>query len=221
MNHEKLSYFTALDIQPWQLKNKISTNPCSQASYTDWDEANSAINNCLSAGLHQHCTRLLFTAGDPHADLILIMETPADTDNQLSKPLTAATDSLLKAMLSAIDISYQSVYVANFLHCKTLGDEALLTDKSPINALKNHIDQSKPKLLIAWGESIAQSLIDSGSPITELRGTTHTFADTPLIVTYSLDHLLRHPADKRKAFQDLQLVLTVTKPQHQISSLIA
>jgi DNA polymerase len=46
-----------------------------------------------------------------------------------------------------------------------------------------------------------------------LRGKVHKFRDTgiPLVATYHPAYLLRSPAEKRKAWQDLQLAMRVVR----------
>ena len=44
------------------------------------------------------------------------------------------------------------------------------------------------------------------APLARLRGKLHAFgaANTPLVITYHPAYLLRAPADKRKAWEDLK-----------------
>jgi uracil-DNA glycosylase family 4 len=56
------------------------------------------------------------------------------------------------------------------------------------------------------GRIAAQALLATDVPLARLRGKLHTFgeAGTPLVVTYHPAYLLRAPADKRKAWEDLK-----------------
>jgi DNA polymerase len=51
----------------------------------------------------------------------------------------------------------------------------------------------------------AQDLLESDEPLGRLRTRVHRFpeADIPVVVTYHPAYLLRSPAQKRKAWQDL------------------
>jgi DNA polymerase len=64
----------------------------------------------------------------------------------------------------------------------------------------------KPKLILAVGRIAAQNLLATAAPLARLRGRVHRFGplSTPLIVTYHPAYLLRTPADKRKAWEDLK-----------------
>jgi DNA polymerase len=64
----------------------------------------------------------------------------------------------------------------------------------------------KPKIILVVGRIAAQALLATDLPLARLRGKLHAFAETgtPLVVTYHPAYLLRSPADKRKAWEDLK-----------------
>jgi DNA polymerase len=45
--------------------------------------------------------------------------------------------------------------------------------------------------------------LDPDTPVTKLRGMVHQYRGLPLVVTYHPAYLLRTPADKVKAWEDL------------------
>tara|TARA_R110000868_G_scaffold261167_1_gene519230 strand:+ start:647 stop:994 length:348 start_codon:yes stop_codon:yes gene_type:complete len=101
------------------------------------------------------------------------------------QPLTALAEPLLTAMLQAIGYLPDQV--------------EKVTSKA--------IDSVQPTLMLAFGQQAAQTLLATDEPLDSLRGRLHYLGKnkTPLIVTYHPDDLLAHPADKKKAFSDLQL----------------
>ena len=60
--------------------------------------------------------------------------------------------------------------------------------------------------MLAVGRIAAQNLLATDAPLARLRGKVHRFgeAETPLVITYHPAYLLRTPADKRKAWEDLK-----------------
>jgi DNA polymerase len=60
--------------------------------------------------------------------------------------------------------------------------------------------------MLAVGRIAAQNLLATDAPLARLRGKLHRFgeSDTPLVITYHPAYLLRTPADKRKAWEDLK-----------------
>ena len=76
----------------------------------------------------------------------------------------------------------------------------------PAVSCRHQIALLKPKIILAVGRIAAQNLLATDAPLARLRGKLHRFgeADTPLVVTYHPAYLLRTPADKRKAWEDLK-----------------
>jgi len=68
-----------------------------------------------------------------------------------------------------------------------------------------------PRCILAFGRAAAAALLGDDAPIGGLRGRVHRLGGVPVVVTFSLPFLLRHPAEKAKAWADLCLaVATVT-----------
>ena len=74
---------------------------------------------------------------------------------------------------------------------------------------------SAPKLILAVGRIAAQSLLQQEVPVGRLRGRPHAYGPdgTPLVVTYHPAYLLRSPAEKRKAWDDLRLARSLVDPR--------
>jgi len=71
--------------------------------------------------------------------------------------------------------------------------------------LVRQLEILKPKVIICFGTFAAQTLLDTKTPIGKLRGSVHRYYGVPLIVTYHPAALLRNPAWKRPAWEDVQL----------------
>ena len=55
------------------------------------------------------------------------------------------------------------------------------------------------------GRSAVQALLGSSEPLGRLRGRVHDWRGVPLVVTYHPAYLLRQPAEKARAWEDLCL----------------
>jgi uracil-DNA glycosylase len=58
-----------------------------------------------------------------------------------------------------------------------------------------------------------QALLGTGEPIGKLRGRIHRYQGVPVVATYHPSYLLRHLADKAKAWEDLCLALDEMRRQ--------
>ncbi|MEM6640784.1 MAG: uracil-DNA glycosylase family protein, partial [Pseudomonadota bacterium] len=66
------------------------------------------------------------------------------------------------------------------------------------------IAQNRPHVVLAAGRAAGQRLLESREPLNVLRGRLHRLDDAaPVIVTYHPAYLLRAPAHKRGAWDDL------------------
>jgi len=74
-------------------------------------------------------------------------------------------------------------------------------------ALRTAIATVAPRCILALGRPGAAALLGDDVPIGGLRGRVHTHAGVPVVVTFSLVFLLRHPAEKAKAWADLCLAV--------------
>ena len=77
--------------------------------------------------------------------------------------------------------------------------------------LEQQIALLKPKILLVVGRIAAQNLLRTDSPLGRLRQQVHRFglSQVPLVATYHPAYLLRTPADKRKAWDDLKFAREV------------
>ena len=74
-------------------------------------------------------------------------------------------------------------------------------------ALQTAIAIVAPRCILALGRAGAAALLGDDAPLGALRGRIHAHAGVPVVVTFSLAFLLRHPAEKAKAWADLCLAV--------------
>jgi len=196
----RLQYLDALGIDTWVPRVDASA---------DWQLLQDEVSACVKCGLAATRTRTVFGVGNPHADWLVIGEAPGAEEDRQGKPFVGAAGKLLDAMLQAIGLSReQNVFVANMLKCRPPGNRDPKAEEvaACLPYLMRQIAAIKPKLILAVGRIAAQSLLATDVPLGRLRGRVHRFGplSTALIVTYHPAYLLRSPAEKRKAWEDLK-----------------
>ena len=96
--------------------------------------------------------------------------------------------------------------------CRQLPGDAAVPGASLAELVATH----QPHLLLVMGRLAAQALLQTTEPLGKLRGRVHTLHGVKTIVTYDAQPLLRTPADKAKAWDDLCLGMveaaTIFKP---------
>ena len=165
--------------------------------------------NCTACGLDKTRTQTVFGVGNRNAELMIIGEAPGFYEDKKGEPFVGRAGQLLNAMLQAIGMERNNVYIANILKCRPPNNRDPLPEEVNLCTafLTKQIALIQPKLLLAVGRIAGHYLLNTKSSLGQIRGKIHSYGEpkTPLIVTYHPAYLLRNPADKKKAFQDLQL----------------
>ncbi len=181
----------------------------------DWEALRARVEACTACELHRSRTRTVFGVGNTDADWLVVGEAPGADEDRQGEPFVGPAGQLLNAMLNACGLKREDVYIANILKCRPPNNR----DPRPEEVLQcepflmRQIALIRPKLILAVGRIAAQNLLRCDTPIGKLRGRVHRFRDTgiPLIATYHPAYLLRSPAEKGKAWQDLQLAMRVAR----------
>jgi len=239
---QQLQYLEAMGIQAWtarQAEPALAVEPQAAATASpeavpeaptpdvfaassdvvglDWPALEARVSDCRLCDLHGSRTQTVFGVGNRNADWLIIGEAPGHDEDQQGEPFVGRAGQLLNAMLQAVGLQREQVYIANILKCRPPNNR----DPGPEEVvccepyLLRQIELIRPRLILAVGRIAAQNLLNTQTPIGKLRGEVHRFRDTgiPLIATYHPAYLLRSPLEKRKSWQDLQLaVRTLQEP---------
>jgi len=183
-----------------------------------WEALRQEVQGCTKCPLHLTRTQGVFGVGPTRCDWLVIGEAPGAEEDRRGEPFVGAAGQLLDAMLRAIGLDRATnVYIANVLKSRPPGNR----DPKPeevaacLPYLERQIGLLKPKIMLAVGRIAAQNLLGTDVPLGRLRGRVHRFGDTPLVVTYHPAYLLRTPADKRKAWEDLKFARSVYQQMTQ------
>jgi uracil-DNA glycosylase len=179
----------------------------------EWTELHARIAACTACELHHGRTRPVPGVGNRHAEWMVIGEAPGAEEDRQGEPFVGRAGQLLSAMLLALGLPRAEVYIANIVKCRPPDNR----DPQPAEAaacepfLQRQIELIRPRIILAVGRVAAQRLLGTDAPIGRLRGRAHAHPGTaiPLIVTYHPAYLLRSPAEKRRAWEDLQLARKV------------
>ena len=186
--------------------------PDSAVAELDWAGLEQAVAACRVCKLCADRTQTVFGVGDRQADLVLVGEGPGAEEDRLGEPFVGRAGKLLDAMLAAIDRGRErgGVYICNIVKCRPPGNrEPRPAEVAACSGyLRRQLELLEPKLIVALGRVAAQKLLDSSASLGNLRGGSHTYADTgiPVWVTYHPAYLLRFPAEKAKSWQDLKRI---------------
>ncbi len=212
----RLEYLQALGIGTWRLRGAQHEPAPAQGpivAHMDWTQLRTCVAACTRCPLHETRTQTVFGVGDPQARWLFVGEAPGAEEDRRGEPFVGRAGQLLDAMLLAVGLKREQVFIANILKCRPPGNRDPRPEeaRSCADYLGRQIELISPKILVAVGRIAAQTLLKSESTLAKLRQQVHSFgpAGVPLIVTYHPAYLLRSPAEKRKAWEDLQFAKRV------------
>jgi uracil-DNA glycosylase family 4 len=174
----------------------------------DWESLRRNVAACQACDLCKTRTQTVFGVGNTRAEWLVIGEAPGAEEDRQGEPFVGRAGQLLNAMLLAIGLPRETVFIANILKCRPPGNRDPRPDEvaNCLPFLEQQIALLKPRIMLAVGRIAAQNLLATDAPLARLRGRMHSFGEarTPLVITYHPAYLLRTPADKRKAWEDLK-----------------
>jgi DNA polymerase len=173
-------------------------------------ELHEAIRAFDGCALKRTATNTVIADGAPDSGILFIGEAPGSEEDARGIPFCGPSGKLLDKMLRGIGLNRQNSYITNSLYWRPPGNRKPSTEELQSCApfVWRHIELIKPKIVIMVGGTSASSLLDTPLGITRLRGKQHQLT-TPggySVTAFALYHpsyLLRQPAHKRFAWQDL------------------
>ena len=183
----------------------------------DWSALRAAVAGCQACSLSQSRTHTVFGVGHIEADWMIVGEAPGEQEDKRGEPFVGRAGELLDRMLEAVGLTRaeapaaQQVFIANVLKCRPPANRNPLPQEvaqcEPY--LLRQMALVQPRVVLAMGRFAVQSLLKSSEPLGKLRGRVHQVQGVPVIVTYHPAYLLRSPADKALAWDDLCLAREV------------
>ena len=165
------------------------------------------VKACTRCKLSESRTQTVFGVGNPSADWFIVGEAPGAEEDRRGEPFVGRAGKLLDEMLRAVGQSRQDVFIANVLKCRPPNNRDPAKDEA--KACRGYLDRQielvAPQLILVVGRIAAHELLETDAPVGRLRGRPHELGGIPLVVTYHPAYLLRSPAQKAKAWDDLRL----------------
>jgi DNA polymerase len=147
--------------------------------------------------------------GSPHARLAFLGEAPGYDEDRQGEPFVGKAGQLLNKIIAACGMRREEVYILNILRCRPPGNRNPL----PVEAAncREYLDRQlavvQPEFICCLGAVAAQNLLETTASIGKLRGRFHDYKGFQVLCTYHPAYLLRNPAAKRPAWDDMQLLI--------------
>jgi uracil-DNA glycosylase family 4 len=160
---------------------------------------------------------MVFSVGNPDADIMLIGEAPGYDEERLGEPFVGKAGQKLDGILKAMGLERKSTYITNIVKYRPAMPNQTTNNRQPTSEeleafmpfIRKEIELVTPKAIIALGATSAQALLASEESVTNLRGKFHEFNGIPLRVTYHPSYILLNEtnSEKRKIWEDMLAVM--------------
>jgi uracil-DNA glycosylase family 4 len=194
----------------------IDTGRAAAAAAGDLEVLAAAIAAFEGCGLkRQGARQAVFARGNPEAPVMVIGEGPGAEEDQQGAPFVGRAGRLLDKMLAAAGLEGR-VFITNTVFWRPPGNRT----PSPAEQaacrpfLERAIAMVRPKILLLAGGASAKHMLKTDTGILSLRGRWFEWKsqdgaiELPALPTLHPAFLLRQPAAKKHAWQDL---LTLTE----------
>lgn len=188
--------------------------PLAPSSFAHLDQPalREAVATCRACGLCEQRRKPVFGQGAlQQAQWLVVTDPPDEADDASGEPVGGDAGRLLDRMLLATGQRRSgdeaTAFVTPIVKCRPpRGRPPQPAEMEACEAvLARQIELLKPRVVLAMGLQAARRLTGLAEPLGRLRGRVHLWRDLPVVVTYHPAYLLRSPADKAGAWDDLCL----------------
>jgi DNA polymerase len=198
-------------VAPHVIRETAKTAASAQAGQPMTLEAiREEIGDCTRCKLHTGRKNIVFGEGDPKAVIVFVGEGPGFEEDQQGRPFVGEAGQLLTDIIEkGMKIKRAEVYICNIVKCRPPGNRNPEPDEveTCIGFVKQQIRAINPKVIVTLGNVPTQNLLGTKQGITKLRGTWQSYEGIPVMPTFHPAYLLRSPSEKKKVWEDIQLVM--------------
>jgi len=160
---------------------------------------------------------MVFSVGNPEADIMLVGESPGYDEERLGEPFVGKAGQKLDGILKAMGVERNNTYITNILKFRPAMPNQTTNNRQPTSEelaafmpfIQEEIKVVAPKVIIALGGTAAQALLAREESLVNMRGEFHDCDGVPLRVTYHPSYILHNEAtsEKRKIWEDMLAVM--------------
>ena len=127
-----------------------------------------------------------YESGDINSDIIFVKKKSSDKDEQM----------IFSKILKALNLSEDEIFIIDYI-------SNIKSDKK----LRALIRQLNPKIIVSLGSHISQFILSTNENVDSLRTKNNFLKEAKVIPTYSLKNIKNNLDLKRRAWNDLKVIL--------------
>ena len=171
----------------------------------NWETLKNECLNCRRCGLCETRHHVVFGVGPQDAEVLFIGEGPGEQEDLKGEPFVGRGGKLLDDMLELIDLDRTKIYIGNMVKCRPPKNRDPLETEQMACAewLQRQIALLQPKIIVCLGRISAMKFIKPDFRITKEHGQWFDIDGRRVMALYHPAALLRDPARRPDAFEDL------------------
>lgn len=176
------------------------------------------ILNCKKCELSSTCTNKVVGEGNPNAKIFWVGEAPGADEDLQGRPFVGRSGKLLNVIIQKMGLTREECFISNILHCRPPNNRKPTLDEMKLcgNFVREQIRVIKPEVIIVLGATAMEGLLGVGDKISKRRGKWEKYKDGELeidsMIIWHPSYMLRNPASKLEAAEDLVKVMDKIKP---------
>ncbi|HEY9683851.1 MAG TPA: uracil-DNA glycosylase [Oculatellaceae cyanobacterium] len=165
------------------------------SAFVSLEAAKEAALSCQLCALCKERKKVVFSKGNPKAQLMLIGEGPGRYEDETGLPFVGRAGQLLDKILASVDIGPDDIYVCNIVKCRPPQNRVPTPDEmaSCRPYLEAQIHFVQPKLILLAGSTAVQGVLQVKDPISRLRGKWFDYKNSAKVMAvFHPSYLLRN-----------------------------
>lgn len=196
------------EIHSQPLKRHEDQQEIMPSKLSNLESIRAEIGDCQRCKLAPKRKNIVFGVGDPKAELVFVGEAPGSDEDAQGVPFVGRAGQLLTKIIESISLKREDVYICNVLKCRPPENRNPEPDEvaacNPF--LKKQLATIRPKVVCCLGTFAAQTVLQTTSPISKLRGRFFDLDGIRVIATFHPAYLLRSPEKKREVWEDMKQI---------------
>ena len=174
-------------------------------SAAEWEQLETACKGCTACGLSATRHNVVFSVGNPEAEVLFIGEGPGENEDLQGQPFVGRGGQLLDKMLASVGLSRKkNIYIANIVKCRPPQNRDPLPDEQEacIGWLRQQVSLIRPRIIVCLGRVAACRIISPDFKVTRQHGEFFEKNGVLMMGTLHPAALLRNPSQKPDGFAD-------------------
>jgi DNA polymerase len=173
------------------------------------EELKTEVMRCEKCGLSRMRTNVVFGSGSGRSGLMFVGEAPGEDEDIQGLPFVGKAGQLLTKIIEAMGLGRGDVYIANVLKCRPPNNRPPAPDEilACRDNLRRQIAAINPKVICTLGKFASQTLLNTETPISALRGKFAEYNGIKVMPTFHPAYLLRNPNDKKLVWDDMKKIM--------------